>query len=89
MLMANDEMQTTAPDTGLRIRTEVKARAPAPPAEPAGVEIVCRGVNLSYGDNHVLHDITIPYIELLPCFFHLTLPYPQHMLRLFASQSFF
>ena len=59
MLMANDEMQTTAPDTGLRIRTEVKARSPAPAAEPAGVEIVCRGVNLSYGDNHVLHDITM------------------------------
>jgi phosphate transport system ATP-binding protein len=57
--MANDEMQTTAPDTGLRIRTEVKAREPAPAGEPAGVEIVCRGVNLFYGDNHVLHDVTM------------------------------
>jgi phosphate transport system ATP-binding protein len=60
MLMTSDHMQTTAPDTGLRIRTEVKA--PRPGAEPLpseGPDIVCRNVNLAYGDNHVLHDITM------------------------------
>ena len=62
MLMANDHMQTAAPDTGLRIRTEVKAQAAAPHAGEArsdGPDIVCRNVNLAYGDNHVLHDITM------------------------------
>jgi len=57
MRMANDEMKTAAPDTGLRIRTEVTAR-PAD-ASPTAAEIVCRNVNLAYGDNHVLHDITM------------------------------
>jgi phosphate transport system ATP-binding protein len=58
MLMANDPMQTTAPDSGLRIRTEVKAPGEdLPPSE--GHDIVCRAVNLAYGDNHVLHDITM------------------------------
>jgi phosphate transport system ATP-binding protein len=57
--MTNDDVRTTAPDTGLRIRTEVKAPAggPQPPSE--GPDIVCRNVNLAYGDNHVLHDITM------------------------------
>jgi phosphate transport system ATP-binding protein len=60
MLMANDHMPTTAPDRGLRIRTEVKTAAPGTALVPsAGPDIVCRGVNLSYGDNHVLHDITM------------------------------
>jgi phosphate transport system ATP-binding protein len=59
MLMANDEMQIAAPDTGLRIRTEIKAREAAPAPAPASVEIVCRDVNLCYGDNHVLHDVTM------------------------------
>jgi phosphate transport system ATP-binding protein len=59
--MANDHMQTTARDTGLRIKTEVKfqeagAVPPVPGGEP---DIVCRKVNLSYGDNHVLHDVTM------------------------------
>jgi len=60
MLMADHEMKTTAPDTGLRIKTEVKVQE-AGAAAPAGGEpdIVCRNVNLSYGDNHVLHDITM------------------------------
>ena len=59
MLMTNDDVRTTAPDKGLRIRTEVKAPAggPQPPSE--GPDIVCRNVNLAYGDNHVLHDITM------------------------------
>jgi phosphate transport system ATP-binding protein len=60
MLMTEHDMRTTAPDTGLRIRTEVRAReggaAVARDAEP---DIVCRSVNLAYGDNHTLHDITM------------------------------
>ena len=46
------------PDTGLRIRTEVKAQDAAA-AEVRVPDIVVRDVNLSYGDNHVLHDITM------------------------------
>jgi len=60
MLMADHETKTTAPDTGLRIKTEVKVpeagRAVAAGGEP---DIVCRSVNLSYGDNQVLHDVTM------------------------------
>jgi len=58
MLMTDDEMKTSAPDTGLRIRTEVTAKRSAD-ASPAVAEIVCRNVNLAYGDNHVLHDVTM------------------------------
>jgi phosphate transport system ATP-binding protein len=58
--MANDHMQTTAPDSGLRIRTEVKTPGPTDARHPSeGPDIVCREVNLAYGDNHVLHDITM------------------------------
>jgi len=57
--MTNDHMETTAPDTGLRIRTEVKASQPGAPVTSEGPDIVCRNVNLAYGDNHVLHDITM------------------------------
>jgi phosphate transport system ATP-binding protein len=46
------------PDTGLRIRTEVKAQDAAA-AEVREPDIVIRNVNLSYGDNHVLHDISM------------------------------
>jgi phosphate transport system ATP-binding protein len=46
------------PDTGLRIRTEVKA-PDAAPSEVRDPDIVVRTVNLSYGDNHVLHDISM------------------------------
>ena len=53
-------MKTTAPDTGLRIKTEVKAPdAQAPVAAGAEPDIVCRSVNLAYGDNHTLHDVTM------------------------------
>jgi phosphate transport system ATP-binding protein len=45
-------------DTGLRIKTEVRAPSPGA-AEVRDVDIVIEGVNLSYGDNHVLHDITM------------------------------
>ena len=60
MLMADHEMKTTAPDTGLRIKTEIKVQDPGT-AVPAGgaPDIVCRSVNLAYGDNHTLHDITM------------------------------
>ncbi len=58
MPMADRDMKTTAPDTGLRIRTEVKAQE-AGAASGGPPDIVCRSVNLSYGDNHVLHDITM------------------------------
>jgi phosphate transport system ATP-binding protein len=58
--MANDHMQTTAPDTGLRIKTEVKFQQAGAVLPPGGEpDIVCRKVNLSYGDNHVLHDVTM------------------------------
>jgi phosphate transport system ATP-binding protein len=58
MLMARDETNPTAPESGLRIRTEVKQQQPV--AEPSGApDIVCRGVNLAYGENHVLHDVSM------------------------------
>jgi phosphate transport system ATP-binding protein len=48
----------TIPDQGLRIRTEVKDRPwPEPASMKPAIEI--RDVNLSYGTNHVLHDITM------------------------------
>ena len=50
------EMETTA-DQGIRIRTEV--RAPDARAGTGWVAIELRDVNLSYGDNHVLHDISM------------------------------
>jgi phosphate transport system ATP-binding protein len=46
--------QESAARPDIRIRTEVKAAAVAAPA-PVAIEL--RDVNLSYGDNHVLHDI--------------------------------
>jgi phosphate transport system ATP-binding protein len=60
MPMADPDMRTSAHDTGLRIRTEVKVPG-AGGAAPAGgtPDIVCRNVNLSYGDNQVLHDVTM------------------------------
>jgi phosphate transport system ATP-binding protein len=60
MLMADHDMKTTAPDTGLRIKTEVKVQDPgASPAAGGEPDIICRSVNLAYGDNQVLHDITM------------------------------
>jgi phosphate transport system ATP-binding protein len=53
--MAETETMT---DQGIRIRTEVKE----PPKQPAGtgkVAIEIRDLNLSYGENHVLHDINM------------------------------
>jgi len=50
--------ETAAPDSGLRISTEVKAQSAAD-REVRQPDIVIRDCNLSYGDNHVLHDITM------------------------------
>jgi phosphate transport system ATP-binding protein len=51
----SQDLQTAA-EPGIRIRTEVRAADPAADAAPA---IVLRDVNLSYGENHVLHDISM------------------------------
>ena len=45
-------------DSGLRIRTEVKAQEAAS-TEVRESDIVIEDLNLSYGDNHVLHDISM------------------------------
>jgi len=50
------ETEATA-DQGLRIKTEV--RAPQAAAGTGRTAIELRDVNLSYGDNHVLHDISM------------------------------
>jgi phosphate transport system ATP-binding protein len=48
----------TSRNEGLRIRTDVRRRDEEA-SEVREADIVIRDVNLSYGDNHVLHDITI------------------------------
>ena len=54
--MSEDVVDTVA-DRGIRIRTEVRESvANGGATTPA---IVLRNVNLSYGDNHVLHDISL------------------------------
>jgi phosphate transport system ATP-binding protein len=50
------ETEATA-DRGLRIRTEVRAPDMRPGTGQVAIEL--RDVNLSYGDNHVLHDISM------------------------------
>jgi phosphate transport system ATP-binding protein len=52
------EANTAARDTGLRIKTEVKSQDPSA-IEVREPDIVVKDLNLSYGDNHVLHDITM------------------------------
>jgi len=59
MQMTEHETRTTAPDSGLRIKTEVKGRDAASAPGDGAPDIVCKAVNLAYGDNHVLHDITM------------------------------
>jgi signal transduction histidine kinase len=49
---------TAIPDTGLRIQTEVKEQSAAD-REVREPDIVIKDCNLSYGDNHVLHDISM------------------------------
>jgi phosphate transport system ATP-binding protein len=48
----------TLPEPGLKIHTEVKPQSAAQ-AEVRSAQIIIAGVNLSYGDNHVLHDISM------------------------------
>ena len=48
----------STPDSGLRIRTEVKAQNAAD-VEQREPEIIVKDVNLSYGENHVLHNISM------------------------------
>ena len=48
-------------EPGIRIRTEVRPAEPAAAAAAVGIEL--REVNLSYGDNHVLHDISMDVDE--------------------------
>ncbi len=58
MLTAHDETKTSAARGGLRIRTELRAEAPAI-ASGVAPDVVCRGLNLAYGDNQVLHDVAM------------------------------
>src|SRR5207247_2170850 len=55
-MLMSQEAKTA--DSGLRIRTEVKAQGMAS-AEAREADIVIEDLNLSYGDNHVLHDISM------------------------------
>jgi len=57
--MTDDSMKTTAPDSGLRIRTAVQSKGVSADVRPSEAEIVCKSVNLAYGENHVLHDISM------------------------------
>jgi phosphate transport system ATP-binding protein len=50
------------PDSSLRIRTEVRP-PDAERARAAGTAIRVERLNLSYGDNHVLHDVTMDMEE--------------------------
>jgi phosphate transport system ATP-binding protein len=55
-MLMSQEAKTA--DSGLRIRTEVKAQEAAS-TEVREADIVIEDLNLSYGDNHVLHDISM------------------------------
>jgi len=57
-----DPQASAPPDQRLRIRTEVREQAAAPPSvgDPA---VVIKDLNLAYGDNHTLHDITMSVEE--------------------------
>jgi phosphate transport system ATP-binding protein len=54
--MAQETTVAEKPD--IRITTEVKQKDPAS-AETRSADIVIKNCNLSYGDNHVLHDISM------------------------------
>ena len=51
----------TPPETGIRIRTEV--RAPSAPAEAAATAIKLENINFGYGQNQVLHDVSMDVDE--------------------------
>jgi phosphate transport system ATP-binding protein len=57
--MTDGPMKTTAPDSGLRIRTAVPSKGDSPDVRSSEAEIVCKSVNLAYGENHALHDISM------------------------------
>jgi phosphate transport system ATP-binding protein len=57
--MTDDPLKTTVPDSGLRIRTAVQSKAVSADVPPSEAEIACKSANLAYGDNHVLHDISM------------------------------
>ncbi len=59
MQMTDEPTKSGAPDSGLRIRTAVPSKGVASDVRPSEAEIVCKSVNLAYGDNHVLHDISM------------------------------
>jgi phosphate transport system ATP-binding protein len=56
--MSQDTATPTMTENKLRIKTEVKTQD-ASSAEVRAPDIVIKDVNLSYGDNHVLHDISM------------------------------
>lgn len=52
-------MTMTEPQAApIRIHTQVSTKPPGPPREAIGTAIVAENLNLSYGANHVLHDIS-------------------------------
>jgi len=54
------ERTVTEDRPGIRIRTEVKAQEPRPAGQAAaGVDISIGSFNLAYGDNQVLHDVSM------------------------------
>jgi phosphate transport system ATP-binding protein len=55
---ATSEVSTNPPQSGFRMKTEVKAQQ-AGRAARADLAVQVGGLNLSYGDNHVLHDISM------------------------------
>jgi len=56
--MSQDTATPTMTENKLRIKTEVKTQD-ASSAEVRAPDIVIKDVNLSYGENHVLHDISM------------------------------
>jgi phosphate transport system ATP-binding protein len=50
-----------AAETGIRIKTEVKPTSGPAPETPAAIEI--HGVGIAYGDNQVVHDVTMDIPE--------------------------
>jgi phosphate transport system ATP-binding protein len=55
--------QTAVAERGIRIRTEVRVPGPEAGGGTGEHAIVMKDVNLSYGDNHVLHDISMDIDE--------------------------
>ncbi len=49
----------TMPDSGVRIKTDVRTPATTTRGGSGEIALEVRNVNLSYGDNQVLHDVTL------------------------------